>query len=98
MTLAIYVASTTPVDFIISNAGQLGSVVNDLVWYESTPWQEMVLGVRAIVPLVLFLIFVLYFVLNEKIKNKVMTTYGIALCVIGMVIFNVGLSYGLAKL
>ena len=98
MVLAIYVASTTPVDLIIANASQAGELVRELAWHESTPWQEMILGVRAIVPLVLFLIFVLYFILNEKIKNKVMTTYGITLCVIGMVIFNVGLSYGLAKL
>ena len=33
-----------------------------------------------------------------QIKNKLMTTYGISLCVIGMMVFNVGLSYGLAKL
>ena len=98
MVLAIFVASTTSVDSIIASASQLGDVVSDAAWYESTPWQEMVLGVQAIIPLVLFLIFVMYFILNEKIKNKVMTTYGISLCVIGMVIFNVGLSYGLAKL
>lgn len=98
MLLAIYVSSTTPVDLIIANASLAEGLVREIAWHESTPWQEMVLGVRAIVPLVLFLIFVLYFILNEKIKNKVMTTYGITLCVIGMVVFNVGLSYGLAKL
>ncbi len=98
MILAIFVASTTSVDLIISNAGQLGNAVSDLAWYESTPWQEMILGVQAIVPLVLFLIFVMYFILNEKIKNKAMMIYGISLCVVGMIIFNIGLSYGLAKL
>ena len=98
MVLAIFVAATTPVDSIIASASQIDSLISESVWYESTPWQEMILGVRAIVPLVLFLIFVLYLILNEKIKNKVMTTYGISLCVIGMIIFNVGLSYGLAKL
>lgn len=98
MVLAIYVASTTPVDLIIANASQAGELVRELAWHESTPWQEVVLGVRAIVPLVLFLVFVLYFILNEKIKNKAMTIYGISLCVIGMVIFSIGLSYGLAKL
>ena len=98
MLLAIYVASTTPVDLIIANANQAGELVKELSWYESTPWQEMILGVRAIVPLVLFLTFILYFILNEKTKNKNMTLYGILFCVIGIVIFNVGLSYGLAKL
>jgi len=98
MMLAIFVASTTPVDSIIANAGQFGNAVGDPVWHELTPWQEMILGVRAIIPLVIFLILVMYLILHEKIKNKVMTTYGITLCVVGMMIFNVGLSYGLAKL
>ncbi|MCH8262299.1 MAG: DUF1538 domain-containing protein [Proteobacteria bacterium] len=98
MILAIFVSSTTSVDLIIANAAQLGNAVSDITWYESTPWQEMILGVQAIVPLVLFLIFVMYFILNEKIKHKAMMIYGISLCVVGMVIFNIGLSYGLAKL
>ncbi len=98
MMLAIFVASTTSVDSIIASTSQIGNTDRIIAWYELTPWQEIVLGVRAIIPLVLFLIFVMYFILNEKIKNKVMTTYGISLCVIGMVVFNVGLSYGLAKL
>ena len=63
-----------------------------------TLWHQIILGVQAIVPLVLFLVFVMYFVLNEKIKNKAMMIYGISLCVVGMVVFNIGLSYGLAKL
>ena len=98
MMLAIFVSSTTSVDSIIASASQIDNAAHVIPWHELTPWQEIVLGVRAIVPLVLFLIFVMYFILNEKIKNKVMTIYGISLCVIGMVIFNVGLSYGLAKL
>jgi hypothetical protein len=98
MMLAIFVSSTTSVDSIIASASQIDNAAHVIAWHELTPLQEIVLGVRAIVPLVLFLIFVMYFILNEKIKNKVMTSYGISLCVIGMVIFNVGLSYGLAKL
>jgi hypothetical protein len=38
------------------------------------------------------------FILREKIRNRNIITYGISLCVLGMIIFNVGLSYGLAKL
>jgi len=98
MILAIFVASTTSVDSIIASASQIDNAAHVIPWHELTPWQEIILGVRAIIPLVLFLILVMYFILNEKIKNKVMTIYGISLCVIGMVVFNVGLSYGLAKL
>ena len=98
MMLAIFVSSTTSVDSIIASASQFDNATRVINWYEMTPWQEMILGVQAIVPLVFFLIFVMYFVLNEKIKNKAMMIYGISLCVVGMVVFNIGLSYGLAKL
>ena len=98
MILAIVVSSTTSVDSIISSASQFDNATRVINWYEMTPWQEIILGVQAIVPLVLFLVFVMYFVLNEKIKNKAMMIYGISLCVVGMVVFNIGLSYGLAKL
>jgi len=98
MLLAIFVSSTTSVDSIIASASQFDNATRVINWYEMTPWQEMILGVQAIVPLVFFLVFVMYFVLNEKIKNKAMMIYGISLCVVGMVVFNIGLSYGLAKL
>ena len=55
-------------------------------------------GVRSIVPLVLFLFLVLKLLLREKIHEPGILTYGLVLSVIGMIIFNIGLSYGLAKL
>ena len=67
-------------------------------WYEITPWTEVILGVRAIVPLVIFLAVVLLVILREKLKNAFITYYGIILAVVGMCIFNIGLTYGLAKL
>jgi hypothetical protein len=59
---------------------------------------EIIGGVRAIIPLVLFLLIVMKFVLKEPLRNTGMMVYGISLCVLGMTIFNLGLSYGLAKL
>lgn len=67
-------------------------------WYDITPGVEVVMGVRAIVPLVLFLLAVLYFVLKEKVKDVGTIRYGVVLAVLGMVVFNLGLTYGLAKL
>ena len=86
-----------PAEEIIANASMAASKA-ELAWYESTPWLEIKLGVQAIVPLVIFLLLVLRGLLGERVKNALTTYYGIALCVAGMVIFNVGLSYGLAKL
>ena len=50
------------------------------------------------VPLVIFLFLVLKIVLRENIPEAGIVLYGLTLAVLGMIIFNVGLSYGLAKL
>jgi len=95
--LAIYIYFAVPAEEIIANAA-LAAGTAQLAWYETTPWLEVKLGFQAIVPLVVFLLAVLYLLLKEKVKNKLNTFYGISLCFAGMVIFSVGLSYGLAKL
>lgn len=98
MLLGLYVSSVESPQQIIESARGMVENTAALRWYETTPGVEMVLGIRAIVPLVLFLVFVMIVVLREKIHNKGDIAYGITLCVLGMIIFNVGLSYGLAKL
>ena len=95
--LGLYVAATVPVEDIIASASQASASAGPL-WYQRTPGAEIVGGVRAIVPLVLFLLLVLVVLLRERVKGPMNTTYGIVLCVVGMIIFNVGLSYGLTKL
>jgi hypothetical protein len=99
MLLALYVSFTIPIADIIATAQASASVV-DVVphWTEVTPWNEIVLGARAIIPLVIFLLFVLKIVLKEKMSNAGTITYGIILAVVGMMIFNLGLTYGLAAL
>lgn len=94
--LALYVYFVTTPEAIIAAAGVQG--VEVLAWYDTTPYVEIVLGIRAIVPLVLFLVIVMTVVLREKIPNRGVITYGIFLTVIGMIIFNLGLTYGLSKL
>jgi len=59
---------------------------------------EIVMGIRAIVPLIHFLLFVLCIILHEKLPDAGITAYGIFLSIAGMILFNIGLSYGLAKL
>ena len=56
------------------------------------------MGVRAILPLVLFLFLVLKVVLKARLENQGEIFYGITLTIIGMCIFNIGLTYGLSKL
>ena len=99
MLLVLYVASTvTPEQIILQAAAAESIVVVSTSWYQQTPWAEAIGGVRAIVPLVLFLLFVIKVVLRERVHNAGIVTYGIVLCVLGMIVFNIGLNYGLSKL
>ena len=102
LLLSFYTAYTVPPEVIIARAAEIKAAAALAAaqpeWYEVTPWNEVILGVRAIVPLVIFLAIVLIIILREKMKNAGMTYYGIFLAVSGMCIFNVGLTYGLAKL
>jgi hypothetical protein len=98
MLLAIYVSLNVSPESIIQTAQSLSLSTSGLAWHEKTPVVEMILGVRAIVPLVLFLFLVLVFILKEKLREPGIVIYGLVLCVLGMIIFNLGLSYGLSKL
>jgi Protein of unknown function (DUF1538) len=98
MSLGIYLSFIITPAEIITLAQSSAGVVETLAWYETTPGEEVVLGIRAIIPLVLFLLFVLKIVLKVDVPNAGTIFYGIILAVLGMIIFNVGLTYGLAKL
>ena len=67
-------------------------------WYQRSPGVEIILGVRAIAPLVVFLFLVLKLVLRDRLPNPGEIFYGIGLTIIGMCIFNIGLTYGLSRL
>ena len=100
LILAIFVSFSISPEQIIANASAAGasSATETLTIWQKTPLVETVLGVRAILPLVLFLMFVLFVVLKSTLPNKMVTVYGIALSIIGMCIFNVGLTYGLGAI
>ena len=98
--LALYVSYTSAPAEIIEIARQAAEAARAVepTWYERSPGAEMVLGVRAILPLVLFLFLVLKLVVKEELENQGEIFYGIGLTIVGMCIFNLGLTYGLSKL
>ena len=103
--LGVYISQTVPIDVIMTEAAaKTASIASTaaagakLPWYEVTPGLEIALGVQAIVPLVLFLMLVLFGILREKLPNAFIIGYGLVLAVVGMCIFNIGLTYGLAAL
>ncbi|MBT3921751.1 MAG: DUF1538 domain-containing protein [Nitrospina sp.] len=95
MSLAIYVSMVTSPESIIEASKVVMAQANSS-W--ETPYAEIISGARSIIPLVLFLFLVLKLVLREKIHEPGILTYGLCLSLIGMIVFNIGLSYGLAKL
>lgn len=97
MGLAIYVSMTVSPEAIIV-ASQVVIEQAGPSRLQETPYVEILSGVRSIVPLVLFLFLVLKLLLREKIREPGILAYGIFLSLIGMIVFNIGLSYGLAKL
>lgn len=100
LLLALYVSTAVTPEEIIESArlaSESASIVT-LPWYQTSPGVEIVSGIRAILPLVIFLFLVQKFVLREDLERKGEMLYGISLTIIGMCIFNVGLTYGLSKL
>jgi hypothetical protein len=68
------------------------------MWLARTPIAETIDGLQAIVPLVGFLALVLWLVVRERLPSARIVLYGLALALLGIILFNVGLTYGLAKL
>ncbi|MCE2867957.1 MAG: DUF1538 domain-containing protein [Oxalobacteraceae bacterium] len=70
---------------------------------EASAWDKILMGpikdgVQAIVPLVIFLAFVLFAILRSKLPNAFIIVWGLLLTVVGMCVFNIGLLYGLSSL
>ena len=99
LVLAIFVSFQISPEQIISasEAKSLVIAVEPTIW-EKTPLSEIVLGVGAILPLVLFLMFVLFIIRKYSLPNRMITFYGLILYIVGMCIFNVGLTYGLGAI
>ena len=100
LLLAVYVAATSDPAEIIAFAAQAAAGVDssELPWYERSPGVEIILGIRAILPLVLFLFLILKLILRQDLPRRGEVLVGIGLTIIGMCIFNVGLTYGLSML
>tara|TARA_B100000989_G_scaffold181801_1_gene136719 strand:- start:595 stop:2310 length:1716 start_codon:yes stop_codon:yes gene_type:complete len=100
LILSIYTSQTVSVDEILalaSNSLSDSSQVELSKW-SKTPFVEIIGGVRAILPLVIFLMIVLFVILKSKLPNNMVTSYGLSLSIIGMCVFNIGLTYGLGAI
>lgn len=98
LLLLLYVASILSPEQIIAVHAAQAAAASTPAWYERSPSLEIVSGIRAILPLVVFLFLVLSALLREKLRHRSEIFLGIAFTIIGMCIFNIGLTYGLSKL
>jgi hypothetical protein len=99
MLLGLYVSAiSSPADIIA--AAQAAAIAGQTTadWHTVSPGLEIVSGLRAIVPLVIFLLIVLRLLLRQSLPRRGEIFLGIALTVVGMCLFNLGLTYGLSKL
>ena len=99
LILSVFVSFQISPEQIIAASQTASSATQvELTAWDKTPLVEIILGVRAILPLVLFLMFVLFIVLKAALPNRMVTFYGLTLSIVGMCIFNVGLTYGLGAI
>ncbi|MFH1495741.1 MAG: DUF1538 domain-containing protein [Pseudomonadota bacterium] len=83
-------------DFPVLEAASILAV--EPAWYERSPFDDIIAALRAILPLTLFLWLVQQWWLKSPVKEGKILLYGITLAVLGMMLFNVGLDYGLTPL
>jgi hypothetical protein len=99
LLLLLYVASSASPEEIIAAAESARAAAAAVpAWFETSPGQEIVMGFRAILPLVVFLFLVLVVMLRQKLPHRGEIFVGIAFTIVGMCIFNLGLTYGLSRL
>ncbi len=98
LLLGILISQSSTPEEIITGARSAEAALVGATWYTRTPVAEIIDGLRAIVPLVAFLFLILIFILREKLQDARIVAYGLVLTVLGLIVFNLGLSYGLAEL
>jgi hypothetical protein len=79
-----------------ADSGKNGSVAGFNFW--GYLWRNFLSAIQAIVPLSIFLLALLYFVLREKLRKADEIIFGLTIAVIGMTLFGGGIELGLAKM
>jgi hypothetical protein len=85
----------------VPNPAALPAIVgagDTAAWWNETPVAELVAALRAIGPLILLLWLVQRFLVGDAVKQRNIIAYGVIVAVLGMALFNLGLSIGLIPL
>lgn len=103
LSLGVYYGFTVSVDEMKAANAVVYEASKNATGGSVSMWDQILMGpikdgVQAIVPLVIFLMFILFGVLRSRLPNAFIICYGLVLSVVGMCIFNIGLKYGLSAL
>ncbi|MEX2200207.1 MAG: DUF1538 domain-containing protein [Dongiaceae bacterium] len=98
MLLTLWVSTTQSPEAIVSAATAVSAETSTPTWMEGSPGSEIVAGLRAILPLIAFLYLVMRVLLRERLSQGGVVAYGITLALLGMIVFNLGLTFGLSSL
>ncbi|MBI4740046.1 MAG: DUF1538 family protein [Betaproteobacteria bacterium] len=67
-------------------------------WFDRAPFAEIAGAFRAILPLILLLFVVQRVLLRQPVKHASVLVYGMVMALLGMMVFNLGLTEGLVEL
>lgn len=98
LLLGLLAVTVLTPETILAAAAQREATLLGAGSWPPPPFAEVLAALRAVVPLVLFLLWVLVRLLRSRVPRPVEIAYGIVLCVLGMALFKVGLVTGLAAL
>jgi len=99
MLLALWIAMTgSPENLDSLAAATAADEAGERSWMLASPGVEVLGGLRAILPLIAFLYFVMRVLLRERLPQAGIVAYGIVLATLGLIVFNLGLTYGLSSL
>ena len=93
--VAVGLVSEVPDPSVLPALAEAG---DGLAWWEKTPLAEILASLRAIAPLILLLWLVQRYVLGERLRQRQLLAYGVSVAVLGMSLFNIGLTVGLIPL
>lgn len=87
---------------IVSNGGApteaADAAFSPATWYDDPGIAAVVGAVRAVLPLVLFLLVLQRFILRTPLNDRTRVYYGFGAALLGMILFNLGLAFGLSPL
>ena len=103
LSLGVYYGATVSIEEMKAANAVVFEAAKNATGGDVSMWDQILMGpikdgVQAIVPLVIFLMFILFGVLRSRLPNAFIICYGLVLSVVGMCIFNIGLKYGLSSL